>query len=139
MVRVVRFARMPFGTYGKLYVPDCDTQFTTVERPWLVNQPSQSCIPVGLYEFVRGTYRHGTPDTKDDYPCFEIMGVPGRSDVKEHIANRPEEVRGCIGIGLGFGIDRGIWSVTHSKEAQHQFMEAMGAIEKTDIKITWGW
>lgn len=138
-VKVARMGRFPFGAYGKLYVTNCDTQFSTVERPWLDNERSISCIPAGTYPLVLGEFRRNTADPSDDYPCFEIHDVPGRNLIKIHVANRPDQVQGCIAIGLGFGVSNGVWSVIHSRAAHQQFMEAMGSHVECEIEIAWGW
>lgn len=31
---------------------------------------------------------------------WEIYGIPGRSECKIHVANYPEQLEGCVGVGL---------------------------------------
>ena len=51
-LQLQRFAYTPFGTFGRLYMPEF--QCFTIERPWLNNVPKESCIPEGEYGIRRG-------------------------------------------------------------------------------------
>lgn len=81
--------------------------FHTVEKPWRQNLPNVSCIPNGVYEAERSFFNRG------GYKAVEILGVPDRTDILIHVANRAEDVSGCIGIGMEDALDR----VGHSRAA----------------------
>jgi len=129
MVTLVRLAYMPFGTYGRLLVENCDTVFYTVERPWNLNMPEISCIPEGMYPFVRAMF--------GEYESFRLDDIPGRSEIFLHIANWPGELKGCIGIGLYPTADdrNHVWGVGQSTLAHAEFMKVMGDIKETSINI----
>ena len=84
---------LPFGTYGEWTQDDPEFKCYTVERPWLENQRGVSCIPEGTYRIFKSRYHRG------DYDCYEVEGVQGRSLIKIHIGNWPENFEGCIGLG----------------------------------------
>ena len=97
-----RFYSDHHGTTGMLYIDDKPFCFT-VEKPWLDNQKSISCIPTGKYT-VR--FREDpTPLTmsyrkKYDFFSFhlEIVNVKNRSGIYIHVANTPKDVLGCVGV-----------------------------------------
>jgi hypothetical protein len=116
-VLLERFAYSPMGTFGVLTVDDFECY--TVERPWLDNKASESCIPEGAYGIELGMYNRG------GYPAYEIMDVPDRSLIKMHIANNMNDVVGCVGFGGQLGFYEGLWSVLNSRAAMDWFMDTM--------------
>lgn len=129
-----RFAYSPYGTFGKLPLTP-NLYLFTVERPWLRNERNVSCIPIGTYDIILGMFYRNTADTSDDYPVYEVLGVPGRSLVKIHIANTPSDVKGCIGLGTTLGFIKSQWAVAHSRTALKDFMTHMEGVEKTQLVI----
>ncbi len=89
-IRVVREYNSPC-TGGHMDI-DGSTFGITLERPWLDNQNTISCIPPGKYQVAI------TMSTKFGRPMMEILNVPGRSGIRIHNANRSEEVEGCIAV-----------------------------------------
>lgn len=65
----------------------------TLERPWVNNERNKSCAPAGEYKLV---YER-SPKFKRN--LFELKGVPGRSEIKIHVANFVYQLQGCIGVG----------------------------------------
>lgn len=116
---VIERAYTPLGTFGTLTLPSGVVLYT-VERPWLDNRPRVSCIPEGEYECrPRQFFRGG-------YPASEILDVQGRSHILFHVANRPRDVEGCIGVGSRLGAVAGDWAVLDSKTGFRQFMSEVG-------------
>ncbi|UCC71270.1 MAG: hypothetical protein JSV86_12860 [Gemmatimonadota bacterium] len=112
MIELVRYIDAPFGTYGELFLPEFSC--LTVERPWMDNRPNISCIPPGVYK-VSPTMFRGL------YKTLEVEGVPGRSLIKIHKANVPDDLRGCIGLGTSWGWLRGSLAVNASASAFNAF------------------
>lgn len=52
------------------------------------------CIPAGRYKVVV------THSPHLGYATPELLAVPGRSDIRWHIGNKPEDVLGCIAVGV---------------------------------------
>ena len=117
IVTLERFAYTPQGTFGRLTAGA--VELFTIERPWLNNIRSQSCIPVGDYALNRCTFHRG------GYEVYEVMGVPDRSLIKIHIANVMDDILGCIGPGTRLGYVKGKWAVLNSRIALGEFMEVM--------------
>jgi hypothetical protein len=125
-VSLERFAYMPMGTLGRLTI-DGSNGFFTVERPWLDNKAFESCIPQGVYTCRRYSSAK-YPDT------FEVCDVPERSKILIHTANWPDDVQGCIGLGLTqMGNTCG---VSQSWDAMARFKERMQAVDEFDLLVT---
>jgi len=85
-------------TTGYLIVHDSfqnHAQFTTLELPWLNNQPFISCIPPGTYNAIK-TY------SKTFGWCIHILDVQNRSGILIHAGNFYINTKGCILIGKHF-------------------------------------
>ena len=123
---ITRFARAPFGVFGSMDV-DGATLYT-VEKPWLNNQPSISCIPTGIYRCKpRWYYRGG-------YDAIEITDVPDRTHILFHKGNRPSDFAGCIGVTSYLGCLNGDWAGLNSAAAFERLMDELGDKE-FDVEI----
>lgn len=117
-LELIRVAYTSFGTFGKFV---CNSKLLyTVERPWLLNQHDVSCIPEGEFD-CKPEFFH-----KDGYPAVEVLNVPNRQDILFHIANWPENVKGCIGVGKLLGVLSNKWAVLDSTQAFKEFMDFYG-------------
>jgi hypothetical protein len=131
-VTLTRFAYSPMGTFGHLVIPCDGGEFHcyTVELPWKGNKPFVSCIPEGTYNLLLGMYN------RRGYPAYEVVDVPGRKHIKIHRGNNTDDLLGCIAPGKSLGYLDGLWSVTRSRAAYHEFMDAMGECKIGSIDIT---
>lgn len=68
----------------------------TIELPWKDNAPRVSCIPNGVYQFVKEYSPHAKKKR------IELKGVAGRSEIQIHAGTKTEDVKGCIGIGAKY-------------------------------------
>ena len=121
-----RFGYTPMGTFGILKVGGFECY--TVERPWLDNKVGESCIPEGKYDLKPDRYNRG------GYDAYEILNVPGRTEIKIHVANTMDNVIGCIGLGKRLGYIFNKWGVISSRTAFNEFMEEMNG-EEGEINI----
>jgi hypothetical protein len=74
-------------TNGIVTLPD-GTEYPSLERPWLNNQTSISCIPAGHYKFKR--------DTHGRFQWFEVLDVDNRTHIEMHLGTKPSHSEGCI-------------------------------------------
>ena len=86
------------STIGNLSVGN-EIECFTLELPWKNNQKDVSCIPTGRYKVVMEYSQ------RFDRVLPELKKVPNRDEIKIHIANFPEELRGCIAVGQAAGAD----------------------------------
>lgn len=116
-----RFAYTPMGTFGKIVVDGA--VLYTVERPWLNNAPSVSCIPEGTYKCKPRRYFRG------GYDAAEVTGVPNRSYILFHKGNTMMDSAGCILVCSSLGCLNGLWAGLGSKQAFAVFMDEYGGKE----------
>ena len=91
VVTLKRFCENAQGTFGVLLYKNTILAYT-LERPWLNNLRSKSCIPIGTYwvQKYSGT-RHKN--------AFWVDAVPDRSDILIHEGNTLANTIGCILVG----------------------------------------
>jgi hypothetical protein len=83
------------STQGKLYI-NGEYQCETLERPWLDNKKSVSCIPKGNYKM---RFRYPRESASYDYLHLLVQDVPNRDFILFHVGNRTKDSRGCILTG----------------------------------------
>lgn len=91
----------------------------TIERPWLDNQQSISCIPAGIYNVIP----FHSPSKGD---VFLLQNVPDRTMIEIHVANWASELEGCIAVGLDFTINAGKPAMINSKAALDKLKAVTG-------------
>ena len=115
---LTRFAYTDIGTFGKITV-DGQTLYT-VERPWINNAPTISCIPEGSYACQPRWYiRRG-------YDAVEVTDVPNRTHILFHIGNTMNDSAGCILVNSSLGFVHNMWAGIGSKVAFNTFMQTYG-------------
>lgn len=129
---IARFAYEPDCVLGVLSITGTDFECFTIERPWLQNAPGRSCIPEGDYRAQVGTH-YGAGEGR---PSIELSGVPGRSEIEIHVANRPSELRGCIAPGMRLGVLRGERAVLESARALRTILPRIPTI--CTVRVTRG-
>lgn len=113
-------------TLGKLTLP-CGWSCLTLERPWLNNQTSISCIPEGVYTLRQRFSPVVQRTTRNEFTeGWQVEHIPGRSFIMLHPGNWACDTHGCIlpGQGLGFSADKGLM-VTQSRNTFHALMERL--------------
>lgn len=124
---LTRFAYTPFGVFGEIYVDG--QQLFTVERPWLDNRRSVSCIPAGIYSCRPRRYAKG------GYDAVEVCSVPDRTHILFHRGNRAHDSAGCILVTSRLGCLDGIWAGLASKQAFALFMEHYNREFELSIRV----
>ncbi|KMQ74019.1 hypothetical protein Msub_10190 [Marinobacter subterrani] len=127
------------GVFGTLVTPN--RSYHLLERPWLGNRTSVSCIPEGVYTLglrrsgvvertTGGQYLHG----------WEVQDVPGRTYIMMHPANTIDDLEGCLAPGLSTGVlpdNHGTpqWAVLNSFAAFKMLMEDLEARQRWHLDI----
>lgn len=114
------------GTFGALLYDDIPFALT-LERQWLGNRKSVSCIPAGVYQCLRCS---NSPDYNfNDSPrfgdTFQVMNVPGRSNILFHAGNLDDDSHGCILIGEKYDKLNGDPGILSSNEGFNEFKELL--------------
>lgn len=113
-----RFCYHPEGTLGVIKL-DGDL-FYSIEKPWLDNARSVSCIPIG-------TYQTGWRKSPKFGQTWQIEDVTDRTYILIHVANYPSDVHGCIGLGTYLMGDR--IAVSQSRKAVTRFEKLTKGLE----------
>lgn len=142
-IDIKRWGSTPMGSFGELKVyNDVDLAFEcfTVERPWLDNEPFESCIPDGNYALERhdyGKYSGTFAIVGGTVSHQQEMGYK-RFACLFHSANRMGDVVGCIGLGEKLGAVYGGWAVTNSKNTVNKFIELLKSVDgQHTLSINW--
>lgn len=126
-VTLTRFDSNPDGVFGRLGA------WVTIEREDLENRVNVSCIPTGSYVCRRGMFNRG------GYETFLITDVPGRSLICFHKANTKKDLRGCIGLGMRWGVlEVKGWpklAALSSGDAFEAFMESWKGVDEFILHI----
>ena len=117
------------GTFGILTLPD-GSKLCTVEKPWVNNEPFNSCIPIGTYKVRHKRFNRG------GYQALEILDVVNRTHILFHIANYVREVVGCVGVNTSFSSNNSKWCGVGSKKAFNKLMAACKGEDEIMLTIT---
>ena len=128
MVRILRLNEDPIsGTFGVLLIqekPFC----ATLEPGDLLNEEFRSSIPAQQY----WCKKHYSPKFHDTY---QILDVPGRTEVLLHPGNTNEDTLGCIVLGQYWGKLRGNRAVLNSGSTFREFLKNMEPYEVFHLTI----
>jgi hypothetical protein len=83
------------STLGKMYVDgqlECYTLEPAKDNPV---HPGHPCIAPGVFKVIL------THSPHLGYITPELLDVPGRSEIRIHKANKPEDIKGCTAVGTG--------------------------------------
>lgn len=126
---VTRLIQTPVGTFGEMHTRDGVLVCYTMERPW-VDADQNGKRDTGKSRFVAGLYKMylrlsklngGTG--KRSYNVWEFLGIPDIVAAQIHIANTPDQLEGCIGLGMEYTFAKKVpVGVGRSKEAHDKFM-----------------
>ncbi|AGO49145.1 hypothetical protein Phi39:1_gp30 [Cellulophaga phage phi39:1] len=122
------------ATLGVCFIFDEGKQIfksETLERAYLDNKKSISCIPAGNYE-VALEY-----SPRFNKQLWEIKGVPGRSECKFHAANYWDQLNGCIALGRSrkkINSDD-VLDITNSRNTMADFHAALEDQEQVILTI----
>lgn len=111
-------------TVGTLYIKNEQGQMEqfckSLERPWLDNKSSISCIPAGMY---RVTWNYSPAFKRDMYLLLETQP---RSGIRIHPANLASELQGCIALGDSISKVKGRAFLSNSGNTVKAFEKLMG-------------
>jgi hypothetical protein len=127
-LKLTRFAFFEDRTLGRLEYDGF--AWWSIERPWLANKLSESCVPEGEYRLER----HDSP--RFGPRMWELQEVPGRTYILFHAANFADQLEGCIALGSRTTPD--LLSITESKKAVGEFYEATKGKDQLLIRIVRG-
>jgi hypothetical protein len=90
---IYRCWETPASVCGELWVHGTRWLYTIEPSRLTPVHPGHPCIPAGRYRAILSKSPHL------GYICPELLDVPGRSEIRIHIANWPRDLLGCTGVG----------------------------------------
>lgn len=136
-VYLIRYRADEAATLGTLTVPNAQLYTCkTLELPWINNEQSISCIPVGEYKCVYSRSPLLSIKSGKDVFTYEVLDVPNRDGIRIHKANFFYELRGCIALGNALKDINGDGNmdVINSDDTLERFEELMN-LEPFTLKI----
>lgn len=128
IVELIRLEeRNHYGTFGVLKI-DKEVFCATLEPPDRLNKKNISSIPAKQYRCRRII----SPKFGE---TFEVMNVPGRSDILFHAGNTLQDTQGCIILGQHWGKLLGDRAVLNSGRTFHTFMGMMDGVNILHLTI----
>ena len=128
-------AYLDIGVFGKLSHRGIPIMHT-VERPWLSNQRSISCIPAGVYRLKRYTSKN-YPSAfylENEDLGVSLQGNTQRTAILIHVGNFVKDVQGCIAPGLE--LHPTTWGVSQSRLAMTELNKLIKEGEEWELVIT---
>lgn len=121
-----RLADAPTGeALGFIEREDCTKVCCSLEKPWVdknkdgISDRSVSRIPAGRFLGKRVM----SPSRKRE--LFELVNVPGRSNIQFHSGNTEDDSEGCVILGTKHGTLDGKPAVLSGKLGEVAFMEEL--------------
>ncbi len=123
------------GIYGVLMRDDGSTLAYTLEHSYrdaFGNYGPK--LPEGSYQCARGTHR--LKGAESNFETFEVMDVPGHTDILFHIGNFNDDSEGCILLGEYINKVPMVWSLVYSRFAFTTFMKYESQDDKFTLIVT---
>lgn len=144
-VKLKRYESSDSGTFGLLSTGAL-FQCYIGELPWRNNEKGKSCVPAGIYRFVRvNSPKHGKCyEMLDDPTTAAREDAPGRDHIQIHSANFMGDAEkglkcqllGCMAPGRAVGDMMGQKAVLSSKDAMAAFETEMNN-EPFEMEVSW--
>lgn len=129
------------GTFGVFLNPSNIPFAVTLEREWLNNKKSVSCIPAGRYMCLRCSESpdYGYQDSPKFGDTFQVFNVPGREKILFHKGNIDDDSHGCILVGEQFDVLNNQPAILASKHGFDEFKRLTAAIDQFELIIADDW
>lgn len=138
-LRLIRDRKRPDGVFSTLFTDTYDQLCVSVTHAYkdAATGMWEPKTPPGKYRCVRGM--HALHDGVQ-FETFEIMDVPGHTDILFHVGNWNENSEGCECVGLKMieGNHKGkplVAMVTNSGVAFQRFMAAQEGCDEFELTV----
>ncbi len=126
---------LPTGIFGELVSGDESLKLFTLEREYRVGDENppiyQPKVPPGVYTCQRG--QHQLVDMIQPFETFEVMNVPGHTNILFHTGNVADDSSGCILVGL---FRSGNDSIMQSRAAFTKLMDLQNGVSEFILTVT---
>ncbi len=126
-LKLVRFAKYPHGTFGKLYVDQSFQCYTLEDTVRTLKVQGETAIPCRTYSLVIDQ------STRFQRLMPHLLDVPGFEGIRIHAGNTDKNTEGCVLVGNGHTDN----SLTDSRKAfDSLFAKLQAATTPITIEIT---
>lgn len=122
----------PHCVYGELWVDGQRESFTLEPHPTNPVHAGHPAVAAGGPYLVRLT-----PSPRLRMTTPEVFDVPGRSDIRIHIGNKPEDTLGCVLVGEQSSPEKLPDWIGNSKAAFDKLMTLL-RFTSDEVTITFG-
>jgi Family of unknown function (DUF5675) len=140
-MKVLQLTRMDYlqsGIFGTLIDPESTFAVFSLEHAYAVTPDAVSAstdwepkVPKGSYTCQRGL--HQLVGMSHPFETFQLMNVPGHTNILVHPGNHEADSEGCILVGL----DRqGDTAVLESRAAFLAFMKNLEGLDQFNLEIS---
>lgn len=95
---------------------------------------TEKLYPAGNYTMRLGMTGRTMPD-RFEGQAYEVMNVPGRTLIKWHVANAPDELEGCTAPNTNLYGGTLVTTGGASKRATEDFMIAMEGVGEAELEV----
>jgi hypothetical protein len=126
----------PQGIFGQILDVNNTFKWVTAEHAYpTADGDVYAKIPFGQWICRRGLHR--LDGMLNDFETFEIMDVPGRTNLLFHWGNYPQiDSQGCILLGQTISDINGLKAVSMSKVSWNEFMQFQDGIDQFNFTVT---
>ena len=135
-MQLLRVAPTTYGMFG-VFKQNGIPFAVTLERPWLFNRSSVSCIPNGTYRCLRcrKSPDYGFQDSPKFGDTFQVYGVPRRSSILFHKGNIDQDTHGCICVGEQFELVSGRPGIMASTKGFREFLSRLNGVDEFELEV----
>jgi len=126
--KLIRVSQIEDGTFGVLLDYNNIPFALTLERPWKDNKKGESCI-------IWGTYICQRIQSPKFGNTFQVLDVPGRSEILFHKGNLKDDSHGCILVGEQFEPLEGRNGIIASTKGFEEFLYKTKELDYFLLKI----
>lgn len=122
------------GVFGEINDQKGNFLFVTLEHAYPLEDGFTPKIPAGKYTCLRGMHR--LAHMEHEFETFQILNVPGHTNVLFHMGNWNKDSDGCILVGKGMGkLINGGDMIMGSLSAFRQFMSVQTGIDTFTLTV----
>ncbi len=118
------------GVFGEILGEDWVHWYYTLEHAYPVGDGFLPKVPIGTYICQRG--EHTLEHHPEPFTTFQVMDVPGHTNILFHVGNINPDSSGCILLGLESDEK---YRVSSSYAAWNEFMTRLNGLETFTLNV----
>lgn len=134
-LRLVRNQFRPDGIFGEIIGNAGKILYFTLEHSYLQDDKStyKPKLPNGVYTCKKG--QHQLHSMNHPFTAFEIMNVPGHTNILIHVGNFNRDSEGCVLLGAAIAHSSYGQMITNSKVMFAEFMDMQNQVDSFQLTV----